>query len=42
MRIESPAREVKQFGGKDYLLEEAIVGDFALIKAWRADERGNL
>ena len=24
------------------MLEESIKGDFALVKAWRADERGNL
>lgn len=42
VEIESAPREVKSFKGRDYLLEEAITGDFALIKAWRADERGNL
>jgi len=40
--IESPPREVKNFNGRDYLLEPTITGDFALVKAWRADERGNL
>jgi 3-oxoacid CoA-transferase len=42
VQISSPPREVKKFNGKDFLLEESIVGDFALIKAWRADENGNL
>ena len=28
--------------GVTYLLEKAIVGDFALIKAWKADTQGNL
>ena len=42
VKISSAPREVKEFGGTDYLLEESITGDFALIKAWRADERGNL
>ena len=40
--IESPPREVKSFDGREYLLEPSIKGDFALVKAWRADERGNL
>ena len=40
--IESAPREVKSFDGKEYLLEPSIKGDFALVKAWRADERGNL
>lgn len=42
VEIESPPREVKNFNGKDFLLEDSIVGDYALIKAWRADENGNL
>ena len=28
--------------GKDYVLEKALRGDFALIKAYKADPRGNL
>ncbi|WML52132.1 CoA transferase subunit A [Neobacillus sp. PS3-12] len=35
-------REMKEFNGKTYLLEEGIVGDFALVKAWKADPFGNL
>lgn len=35
-------KEHKEFNGKTYLLEEAIVGDFALVKAWKADPLGNL
>ena len=30
------------FTGQHYILEEAIRGDFALIKAWKADKAGNL
>lgn len=30
------------FNGVTYVLEEAITGDFALIKAWKADKYGNL
>merc|ERR1711907_683466 len=35
-------REVRTFNGKDYVMEEAIVGDYSLVKAWKADTRGNL
>ena len=31
-----------QFNGKTYILERAITGDFALVKAWKADRSGNL
>ncbi|KAJ2718815.1 Succinyl-CoA:3-ketoacid coenzyme A transferase 1, mitochondrial [Coemansia sp. Benny D115] len=40
--IEAPPREVRQFGGRNYLMENSITGDFALIKAWKADTMGNL
>ncbi|WP_054767943.1 CoA transferase subunit A [Lysinibacillus parviboronicapiens] len=35
-------KEVKVFDGKEYILEKGIVGDFALVKAWKADKLGNL
>ena len=35
-------KEVKQFGGEDYILENGIFADLALVKAWKADETGNL
>jgi 3-oxoacid CoA-transferase subunit A len=35
-------KEVKEFDGKTFLLERGIVGDFALVKAWKADTIGNL
>lgn len=35
-------KEVKQFNGEDYILEEGIVADLAIVKAWKADETGNL
>src|ERR1700748_1027926 len=35
-------KEVRNFHGKDYLLEHAFDADFALVKAWKADEDGNL
>lgn len=38
----SKPREVREFNGKRYLLEEAITGDFAFVKCWKADKEGNL
>lgn len=35
-------KETKDFEGRTYLLERGIVGDFALVKAWKADTYGNL
>lgn len=40
--IASKSKEIKVFDGKEYVLEEAIKGDFGLVKAWKADTRGNL
>ncbi|MDY6883547.1 MAG: CoA transferase subunit A [Pseudomonadota bacterium] len=34
-------KEVKSFNGRPYILEEAITGDFAIVKAWKADTFGN-
>ena len=35
-------KDIKQFNGRDYILEESITGDFAIVKAWKADKIGNL
>ncbi len=35
-------KEVKNFGGEDYIMERGIFADLAIIKAWKADESGNL
>jgi len=35
-------KETREFDGRPYILEKGIVGDFALVKAWRADPFGNL
>jgi len=35
-------KEVKQFNGRNYILEESITGDFAIVRAWKADTMGNL
>jgi 3-oxoacid CoA-transferase subunit A len=35
-------KEVRNFNGKDYLLEYAFNADFAVVKAWKGDTDGNL
>lgn len=35
-------RETREFNGKEYLLEEALVADVSLVRAWKADKMGNL
>jgi 3-oxoacid CoA-transferase subunit A len=35
-------KEVKEFGGEDYILEEGIFADLSIVKAWKADDTGNL
>lgn len=35
-------KESREFSGRHYILEEAITGDFAIVKAWKADRYGNL
>lgn len=40
--IESEPKEVREIDGRQYVLEKGIVGDFALVKAWKADTAGNL
>lgn len=35
-------KEVREFDGKKYILEESLTADFALVKAWKGDTEGNL
>ncbi len=35
-------KETREFNGRLYLMERALKGDFALIKAWKGDRMGNL
>ena len=35
-------KEVRTFNDREYILEESIRGDFAIVKAWKADKYGNL
>ncbi len=38
----SPAKETRDFAGREYVLEEALVADFGLVRAWKGDRHGNL
>ncbi|EYF00797.1 CoA transferase subunit A [Chondromyces apiculatus] len=38
----SAKKETRTFEGRDYVLEPAITGDYALVKAWKGDRYGNL
>ncbi len=40
--VESPPKEVRVFDGRQYVLEQAIVTDFALVRAAVGDRHGNL
>ncbi|GIN89521.1 putative succinyl-CoA:3-ketoacid coenzyme A transferase subunit A [Siminovitchia terrae] len=35
-------KEIREFNGKEYVLEEALTADFSLINAWKGDKMGNL
>uniref|UniRef100_A0A914WLG9 Succinyl-CoA:3-ketoacid-coenzyme A transferase n=1 Tax=Plectus sambesii TaxID=2011161 RepID=A0A914WLG9_9BILA len=40
--VASKPKETRVFNGINYVMEEAITADYALIKAWRADTLGNI
>ncbi|EXG82988.1 CoA transferase subunit A [Cryptosporangium arvum] len=40
--VASPPKETREFGGREHVLEEAIVADFGLVRAWKGDRHGNL
>ena len=35
-------KEVREFNGRPYIMEQAITGDFAIVKGWKADHYGNV
>ena len=35
-------KEVREFNGRNFILEESITGDFAIVKGWKADRYGNV
>ncbi|MFC6153871.1 CoA transferase subunit A [Nocardioides yefusunii] len=40
--VASPAKETRVFNGQEYVMEEALVADFGLVRAWKGDRHGNL
>ena len=40
--IVADGKEVRRFGDRDYVMETALTADLSIVKAWRADDRGNL
>jgi 3-oxoacid CoA-transferase subunit A len=40
--VVAEGKEVREFDGRQYLMERALTADFALIRAWRGDRMGNL
>jgi 3-oxoacid CoA-transferase subunit A len=40
--VVAEGKEVREFDGRQYLLERALTADFAIIKAWKGDRLGNL
>jgi len=42
VEIASEPRESREFDGHGYVMERSITGDFSVVKAWKADEAGNL
>jgi len=40
--IVAEGKEQREFNGRQYILEQALAADFALVKAWRGDRMGNL
>jgi 3-oxoacid CoA-transferase subunit A len=40
--IVAEGKEVREFDGRTYVMERAIIGDFALVHAWKGDRLGNL
>ena len=40
--VVAEGKETREFDGKHYVMETALVADVALVKAWKADRSGNL
>ena len=40
--LAAEGKEVREFDGRPYVLERALRGNFALVKAWKGDRWGNL
>jgi len=40
--VVADGKETREFGGRRYVLEQALTADFSLVKAWKGDRFGNL
>lgn len=40
--VVADGKELRLFDGRTYVMERGIVGDFAIVKAWKGDRYGNL
>lgn len=40
--VVAEGKEIREFDGRQYLMERALKADFALVKAWKGDKQGNL
>jgi 3-oxoacid CoA-transferase subunit A len=40
--VVAEGKEVREFNGEKYVMETGLVADLAIVKAWKADESGNL
>ena len=40
--LAAQGKEIKNFDGRDYVLERGVVGDFSMVAAWKGDRLGNL
>lgn len=40
--VVADGKDVRWFDGRPYILERALMADFALVKAWKGDTAGNL
>lgn len=41
VKIPGIKKEAREFNGRRYVMETAIAGDVAFVKAWKVDEVGN-
>jgi 3-oxoacid CoA-transferase A subunit len=40
--VVAEGKETREFDGRKYVMERALKGDFAIVKAWKGDRFGNL
>ena len=40
--VVAEGKEVRNFGGRDHIMESGLVADLSIIKAWKSDREGNL